>query len=185
MLRAALDEFVHIGYHGATVRGIAARAGLSVPGIYHYYASKQHMLLTILEYTMAELLRRAEAAQAEGRDPVERFSLQVEHLALFHTHRAELGFVGAAEKRSLDPENSRVIAALRTSQQRLVDTEVTAAVRAGRFRVDKPHERARAIVTMCTALPTWWRQEGPYRPEEIAAQYVAFALDLMAQPVLV
>ncbi len=103
MLRAALDEFVHIGYHGATVRGIAARAGLSVPGIYHYYGSKQHMLMSIMEYAMCDLLRRARAAQADGRDPVERFSLQVEHLVLFHTHRAELGFVGAAEKRSLAP----------------------------------------------------------------------------------
>ena len=182
VLRAALDEFLHIGYHGATVRDIAARAGLSVPGIYHYYASKQHMLVKILEYTMADLLQRAEAAQAEGRDPVERFSLLVEHLALFHTHRAELGFVGAAEKRSFDPGNGQKIAALRTSQQRLVDREVDDAVRAGQFRADKPHERARAIVTMCTALPTWWRPDGPYSPEQIAEQYVTFALDLMKRP---
>ena len=179
VLRAALDEFVHIGYHGATVREIAGRAGLSVSGIYHYYGSKQHMLMAIMEYTMNDLLRRARGAQAEGRDPVERFSLQIEHLVLFHTHRAELGFVGAAEKRSLSSENSRKIAALRTLQQRLVDTEVEAAVNSGRFRSDNPHERARSIVTMCTALPTWWRPEGQYAPEEMASQYVAFAKDLM------
>lgn len=179
VLRAALDEFVHIGYHGATVRSIAARAGLSVPGIYHHYDSKQQMLMAIERYTMADLLARAEAARAEGGDPVERFSLLVELLALYHTHRAELGFVGAAEKRSLDPANSRVIARQRTRQQRMVDREVTDAVRAGQFRADKPHERARAIVTMCTALPTWWRPDGVYSPEQIAKQYVTFALDLM------
>lgn len=179
VLRAALDEFVHIGYHGATVREIAGRAGLSVPGIYHYHSSKQHMLMAIMEYTMCDLLRRARAAQADGRDPVERFSLQIEHLVLFHTHRAELGFVGAAEKRSLNPENSRRIAGLRTLQQRLVDKEVDDAVQLGEFRSDSPHERARSIVTMCTALPTWWRPEGPYTPEEMASQYVTFARDLM------
>jgi AcrR family transcriptional regulator/DNA-binding Xre family transcriptional regulator len=179
VLRAALDEFVHIGYHGATVRSIAARAGLSVPGIYHHYDSKQQMLMAIERYTMADLLARAEAARAEGRDPVERFSLLVELLALYHTHRAELGFVGAAEKRSLDPANGKAIARQRTTQQRMVDREVTDAVRAGQFRADKPHERARAIVTMCTALPTWWRPDGIYSPEQIAEQYVTFALDLM------
>jgi AcrR family transcriptional regulator/DNA-binding XRE family transcriptional regulator len=179
VLRAALDEFVHIGYHGATVRSIAARAGLSVPGIYHHYDSKQQMLMAIEQYTMADLLARAEAARAEGHDPVERFCLLVELLALYHTHRAELGFVGAAEKRSLDPGNGKVIARQRTRQQRMVDREVTDAVRAGQFRADKPHERARAIVTMCTALPTWWRPDGLYSPEEIAEQYVTFALDLM------
>ena len=182
VLHAALEEFVDVGYHGATVRGIASRAGLSVSGIYHYYPSKQHMLVAILDYTMADLLRRARGAQAEGRDPVERFSLQIEHLVLFHTHRAELGFVGAAEKRSLEPENALRIGALRTQQQRLVDTEVEDAVRLGHFRSDSPRERARAIVTMCTALPTWWRPEGPCSPGDMAAQYVAFAQDLMLRP---
>ncbi|HYZ54585.1 MAG TPA: helix-turn-helix domain-containing protein [Streptosporangiaceae bacterium] len=179
VLRAALDEFLAIGYHGATVRGIAARCGLSVSGIYHYYASKQQMLVTILDLTMTELLVRARAAQAEGRDPVERFSLLIEHLALFHTHRRELGFVGASEMRSLDPGNRARIADLRTVQQRMVDREVEDAIRQGRFRTDHPHDATRAVVTMCTALPTWWRPDGPLTAEQIAERYVGFALDLM------
>jgi AcrR family transcriptional regulator/DNA-binding XRE family transcriptional regulator len=179
VLRAALDEFVEIGYHGATVRGIAARCSLSVSGIYHYYTSKQQMLHTILDLTMTELLMRAHAACAEGRDPVERFSLLVEHLALFHTHRRDLGFVGASEMRSLDADNHHKIATMRTTQQHMVDYEVDAAVRDGRFRCDHPHEAARAVVTMCTALPSWWRPDGPLSPEQIAEQYVGFALDLM------
>jgi AcrR family transcriptional regulator/transcriptional regulator with XRE-family HTH domain len=179
VLRAALDEILAIGYHAATVRGIAARAGLSVSGIYHYYASKQHMLVTILDLTMADLLARARAAHEEGRDPVERFCLLVEALVLFHTHRRELGFVGAAEMRSLEPANRARIAELRTVQQRMVDREVAEAVRLGRFRADHPHEAARAVVTMCTALPTWWRPDGPLSPEQVAAQYVGFARQMM------
>jgi Transcriptional regulator len=179
VLRAALDEILEIGYHGATVRGIAARCGLSVAGIYHYYTSKQQMLLTILDLTMTELLMRARAAQAEGRDPVERFSLLIEHLALFHTHRRELGFVGASEMRSLDADNRPKITEMRTIQQRMVDQEVEDAVREGRFRADYPHEAARAAVTVCTALPTWWRPGGALSPEQVAEQSVGFALDLM------
>jgi AcrR family transcriptional regulator len=179
VLRAALEEFLEIGYHGATMRGIASRCGLSVPGLYHHYASKQHMLLEILDLTMTELLERAGAARAQGRDPVERFSLLVEHLALFHTHRRELGFVGASEMRSLDTENRVKIAEMRNTQQRLVDEEVRGAVRDGHFRDDHPYEASRAVVTMCTALPNWWRPGGRLSPEQVAAQYVGFALDLM------
>ena len=179
VLRAALDEFLAIGYHGATVRGIAARAGLSVSGIYHYYTSKQHMLVAILDLTMTDLLARSEAARAEGRDAAERFCLLVEHLALYHTHRSELGFVGATEMRSLEPANRQRIAEQRTVQQRMVDREVEDAVREGVFRADHPHEAARAVVTVCTALPTWWRPGGPLSPEQIAEQYVGFALDVM------
>jgi len=179
VLRAALDEFLAIGYHGATVRGIAARCGLSVSGIYHYYTSKQQMLVTILDLTMTDLLARARSAQSEGRDPVERFSLLVENLALYHTHRRELGAVGASEMRSLDAENRATIAEQRTQQQRMVDHEVEDAVRLGRFRADHPREAARAVVTMCTALPTWWRPDGPLRPEQVAEQYIGIALDVM------
>lgn len=179
VLRAALDEFLAIGYHGATVRGIAARAGLSVSGIYHYYTSKQQMLVTILDLTMTDLLARAHAAVAEGRDAGERFCLLVEHLALYHTHRRELGFVGATEMRSLAPANRQRIAVQRTVQQRMVDRSVEDAVRERRFRADHPHEAARAVVTMCTALPTWWRPDGPLTAEQVAEQYVGFALDMM------
>ncbi|KMS86613.1 helix-turn-helix domain-containing protein [Prauserella rugosa] len=179
VLHAALDEFVEIGYHGATVRSIAARSGFSVSGIYHYYTSKQQMLVAILERAMTELLARAKAAQSEGRDPVQRFSLQVEHLALFHTHRRELGFVGASEMRSLEQPSRRAIAEMRTAQQRMVDDEVRAAVRLGEFRNDHPHEAARATVTLCTALANWWRPEGHFSPEQTAEQYVEFSLAMM------
>lgn len=179
VLRAALAEFLDIGYHGSTVRGIASRCGLSVSGLYHYYPSKQHMLRAIFDYTMDDLLRRSHAARAEGEDAVTRFGLLVENLALYHTHRRELGFVGASEMRGFDAANRTEIAHLRTVQQHMVDEEVAHAVREGHFRPDHPYEASRAVVTMCTALTGWWRPEGPLSPAEIAAQYVGFAYDLM------
>jgi AcrR family transcriptional regulator len=179
VLTAALEEMLELGYHGATVRGIAARCGLSVPGIYHYYPSKQQMLYRILHLTMAELLARAEGARRSGEDPVQRFSNLIEHLALFHTRRRELGFIGAREMESLAPDNRSTIARMRISQQRMVDREVAAAVERGEFQPFDPHSAARAVVTMCTALPTWWRPSGPASAEEIAAQYVRFGLDVM------
>jgi len=179
VLDAALAEFLEIGYHGASVRGIAQRCGLSVSGLYHHYESKQAMLRRILDLTMTELLRRSRAAREEGRDPVSRFCLLVECLVLFHTHRRELGFVGASEMRSLEAANRREIARLRTEQQRMVDGEVTAAARQGRFRSRHPHEASRAVVTMCTALSQWYQAEGPLTPEQIAAEYVEFALGMM------
>lgn len=179
VLAAALDAFITVGYHGSTMREIATRCGLSVSGIYHYYPSKQQMLMTLLELTMGELLARARAAREAGNDPVERFSFLIEHLALFHTHRLELGFVGASEMRSLDPDNHDTIAQLRHEQQHMVDAEAQAAIRTGQFRSTHPDEAARAAVTMCTALPTWWRRGGRLSPEQIAKQYVGFAFDLL------
>ncbi len=178
-LAAGLAAFLEFGYHGATMRDIAQRAGLSVPGVYHYYPTKQDILVDVLALTMEDLAWRTAAARAEGETAVERFALLVECLALYHTHRRELGFVGASEMRSLVPFQRRRIADQRRAQQGQVDEEVEAACRQGWFSVLRPREASRAVVTMCTALPQWFDGEGPLGADQVAAHYVEFALDLM------
>ena len=178
-LRGALSAFLEFGYHGATMRAIAERANISVAGLYHYYASKQDLLVALLDLTMTDLLVRSSTARAQGRDPVERFALLVECLALYHTHRRELGFVGASEMRSLSPEAHLGVAAARREIQRMVDHEVQDAVNCGAFQTSRPNEAARAVVTMCTALPQWFQADGPATADQVAAQYVEFSLDLV------
>ncbi|GAA1561182.1 hypothetical protein GCM10009789_13030 [Kribbella sancticallisti] len=180
-LAAALAAFLEVGYHGATIRDIAQRAGLSVPGVYHHYASKQEMLVAILDLTMEDLQARMRAARTEGADPVERFALLVECLALFHTHRRELGFVGASEMRSLEPVAHERVAASRRAVQRMVDLEVEHATRDGSFTTPHAHEASRAVVTMCTALSQWFQTGGPASAEEVARLYVDLALNLVGR----
>lgn len=179
VLRGALSAFLEYGYHGASMRTIAERAGISVAGLYHYHPSKHDMLVALLDLTMTDLLARSTAARNEGGNPVERFRLLVECLALYHTHRRELGFVGASEMRSLSADARRSVAAARREVQRMVDDEVERGVRRGDFRTPRPKDAARAVVTLCTALPQWFRVPGPSTAEQVAAQYVEFALDLV------
>jgi AcrR family transcriptional regulator len=178
-LAGALEAFVELGYHGATIRVIAQRAGLSVPGVYHHWPTKQHLLVALLDLTMDDLLERARAARAEGDGPVERFTRLVECLVLYHTHRRELGFIGASEMRSVDKPDRARIAAARTEVQRMVDEEVAEGCRRGLMSTPLPKEAARAVVTMCTALPQWWSPGGVSSPEVVARQYVDFALDVV------
>lgn len=179
VLSSALDAFLESGYGGASVRDIARRCGLSVPGLYHHYASKQDMLVELLEIYMDSLLWRTAAARAEGHDPFTRFALIIECLALHHTYRRALAFIGLSEMRSLEPTNRERILGLRIHQQRMVDAEAQEAHRLGAFRTPSPHEASRAVVTMCTSIPHWYRPHGQATPEEIARMYVGFALDVM------
>ncbi|MFB6674291.1 TetR family transcriptional regulator [Streptomyces sp. NPDC056390] len=179
VLSAAIAVFVETGYHGATVRTIAHRAGMSVPGVYHHYRSKQELLAKILDLAMTELLWRVPAARNEGATPTERVGLIVESMALFHTHRRELAFIGSSEMRSLELANRRRIAGLRNHIQYILDREIDEAVREGSLTTDHPRDGARAISTMCTSLPQWFRADGPRTPEQIAAEYARFALDLL------
>lgn len=179
VLTAALDSILETGYHAASIRDVARRAGMSVPGLYHHYASKQDMLVAILDFTMRDLVARINGALDEGETAIDRFCLLIECLTLYHSHRRELAFVGSSEMRSLDAGNRTHIVAMRNHVQALVDEQVKAAVADGSFRIDSPHVAARAVVTMCTAVAAWYRSGGPTPPEELADQYVGFAMDIM------
>jgi AcrR family transcriptional regulator len=180
-LVAALEAFLEVGYHGSTMRDIARRAGLSVPGIYHHYPSKQEMLLKILDTAMADLNRRCELVVAETSTGscVERFSLLIENLVLFHTHRRDLGFIAATEMRSLEQPGKARIVAMRKRIQQLIDIVVERGHEQGIFTVDAPHEAARAVVTMCTGLAQWFSPAGTATPDQIAHWYVGYALGLV------
>jgi len=182
VLAAAITSFVRTGYHGATMRSIARLAGISVPGVYHHYASKQELLVITLDLTMDDLTWRLLAASREGTDGLARVRLMVEALALFHTHRWELAFIGASEMRSLEPVNRRRIAAQRNHVQHLLDDAIDQAIADGAVHTPSPRHAGRAIATMCTSLPQWFHLGGPATPERIASQYAQFAVGLLARP---
>lgn len=179
VLAAAIASFVEVGYHGTTVRALARRAGTSVPGLYHHYRDKQEVLVRILDLTMDELHWRVRAARAEGGDGVERVRLIVEALALFHTHRRDLGFIGASEMRSLLPGDRARIARSRSRIQQMLDDEIATACAGGAITTPHPRAAGRAIATLCTGISQWYRAGGAAAPEEIAAQYGRFALDML------
>lgn len=180
VLSAAVDAFNEVGYHGATVRDIARRCGLSVAGIYHHYAGKQEMLYAALSYTMDELEWRSDAAAAEGGDdPVERFKLQIETLALSHMHWLAQAAIGSSEMRSLTPGNRTIIIRRRALLQRRIEKDVHKAVAAGSFRVKYPREAVRGIAAMCISTGQWYKSDGELTPEQIAKRCVDTSLDMM------
>ena len=173
LLGAALECFVEHGYHGTAIRTVATRAGLSVPGLYHHYPSKQALLVGIAESAMADLYARSTAALAEaGADVEDRFALLIECLVLVHAYRWEHAFIAASEIRSLEPAARARHIAARDRQQKLLDDVVAEAVRGGRLNAPHPKDASRAVTTMCTGVASWYRAGGPLSPEELAGRYV-------------
>jgi AcrR family transcriptional regulator/DNA-binding XRE family transcriptional regulator len=179
ILESATEAFVRTGYHGASMRSIASLARLSVPGLYHHYRSKQDILLAVLTLTMEDLLWRVKAARNEGSNPVERIALVVESLALFHLLRHDMAFIGASEMRSLEPANRQRITQFRDEVQQVLDVEIESAIGNRGPEVPHTHTAGRAIATMCTSLPQWFKSGGVTTEQEMAVEYAAFALRIL------
>jgi AcrR family transcriptional regulator len=183
ILLAALLCFVEKGYHGATTREIAQRAGLSVPGVYHHFASKQVLLEKLIDDTMDDLIELTERAlDAAQPNPVERFDAVVVAHVMFHTDRPEESFIGNSELRSLAPAALERIVGKRDRQQRIFDRVVGEGIEAGAFDTRWPRETSRAVVTMCTAVANWYRRDGSRSADEIVEIYRQIARQTVGCP---
>ena len=172
MLASALACFTEQGYHGTTIRQVAARTGLSVPGLYHHYPSKHALLVAIMSHAMSDLWTRSRQAVDEAGPSVSRqFELLVECLVLFHARRRELAFIAYSEIRSLDAAARAEHIAARDRQQRLMDEIVQEGAAAGIFGTPYPREASTAVITMCTGVAQWFQSDGALTPEELAERY--------------
>ncbi|MEO6512124.1 MAG: TetR/AcrR family transcriptional regulator [Nocardioides sp.] len=176
ILEAALEAFAEKGYHGTTTRQLATRSGLSVPGIYHHYPSKQDILFDLMMVIIEELLdrsRRALASSAE--DPRSQFDALVESLLRFHMFRARGAIVSTSELRSLEPENRAAYVARRDEQQRMLDKIILAGVEGQNFTTQYPADASRAIASMCVGVANWYRPDGAFSVETLLEHYLSIA----------
>ena len=179
-LRAALGVFARHGYHGASIRTIAESAGLSVPGLYHHYKSKQAILAALVDASMAEMLAHTGAAAEDaGEDPVARFRNVVECLARFHMARRDQAFVASTEMRSMDPDVRAHHICQRDAQQAMLEEAIRAGVDSGDFTCEYPEDAARAIASLCVSIASWYRPDGPSTADEVVARHLEFALGMV------
>lgn len=78
IIEAANRLFVQNGFHGTSMRQIAAQAGLALGGIYNHFASKEDIFLAVLMryHPVFSLLPELESAQG---DTVEEFIRDAAH----------------------------------------------------------------------------------------------------------
>ena len=182
-LTAALDVFVRHGYHGASIRAVAEAAGLSVPGLYHHYSSKQALLGALVGAVMDELLARSEAAAADSDgSPLTLFDHLVEVVVATSIHRRDLTFLASSEIRSMEPELRTRNIAQRDRQQHLLAEAVRAGVAEGTFDCAYPGDAARAVASLCVSVSSWYRPDGPLSADEIVERYLGFARAIAGAP---
>ncbi|MFD7708535.1 TetR/AcrR family transcriptional regulator [Streptomyces sp. NPDC059786] len=182
ILLHAMEAFNEHGYHGTSVRDIAARVGVTVPALYYHYENKQALLATLLETSMKDVLDRCRAAAAEaGDDPRARFCAMIEAIVLYMAHRKGLAFLDT-EIRSLEPANRARYVALRDYLEHMLLDTVRAGTARGVFTTPIPADAVRAVLIMCQGVANWYRTQGPLTAEEIARRHVLLSLGTVGHP---
>jgi AcrR family transcriptional regulator len=176
---AACEVFAERGFHGASVRDIAQRAGVSMAALYHYYAGKQELLGAVLAEATETYFRMCRTALADaGDDPADRLAALVGATILFLVeHRRQSVLLSApAVEEAVAPERRREMAA---AGSRLFADVIEDGVARGTFRTPYPDNARRTVVAACNAIVQWYDPDGPISPDELIAQYVHVALTVV------
>jgi AcrR family transcriptional regulator len=178
---AAREIFAERGYHGASVRDVARRAGLSLSALYHWHASKQELLAALLEESVNDYFHTCDTALREaGTDPVSRLTAIVRATVDYRVRRRVESTIAAREFRNLEPRHARRLVTLRESATRLFQEIIDDGVHAGVFHCAHPDDARRAIQASCNAIAQWYRPDaGDVTPEVLADRYVAIALRIV------
>jgi AcrR family transcriptional regulator len=182
ILRAALEAFSEVGYHGAPVRDIAARVGVTVPTLYYHHENKEAILFSLLDVSITRLHGLCQAALADAVDsPEARFLNLVECVVIYMANAGKLARLDA-EIRVLSPALRKIYSAKRHEIETIFVQVIDAGVQTGVFRVLSPADTARALLGMYQAIPTWFQPRGRVNAPELARRYKDISAHTVGAP---
>jgi AcrR family transcriptional regulator len=177
VFRAAGQLFRQKGFEAATVREIAAAAGM-LPGSLHYrYASKEELLLALMERGITSAVAAVRLAIAGVGDPLERMRAALRaHLHLL-VRDDEAIYVLLYEGRSLSGPAREHMVRLRDRYDALWDGLLHAAAGTGRIRPEVDLRLVRLfLLGGVNWAAQWFSPGGTYSADEVADAFADMVL---------
>jgi AcrR family transcriptional regulator len=185
LVRVAARLFREKGFKGTTVRDIAQAADMRSGSPFYHFASKQDLLLAVIEEAVASALQRTEEAvggAAAALPAIERFARLVRaQYGILHDHGSDANIVILLEWRSLTPEQQTAVRPLKKRYDGLWQQVIDDLHAEGRLGADP--KLARRLILGAINYTTWFRPRsraaGSVGLQEMAEQTVR----LFLQPV--
>lgn len=184
--RAAVELFARLGYHATSMRAIAAAAGVQPAAIYHWYPSKEAILIQLQNEFMDRLTENVVAAVERLEHPALRLAAAVrEHVAYHGLHTRE-AFVTDSEIRALADDARDALLAQRDAYQERFVGMISGGVAEGSLRTSDARVATYAILLQCTGVALWFDPAGSLELSAVADLHVELVLgSLGASPELI
>jgi TetR/AcrR family transcriptional regulator, cholesterol catabolism regulator len=175
--RAAARVFAQKGYDQTSVQQLTDEIGLAAGGLYHYFPSKEQLLIRICDQLVESLLERATDLLASHEDPEQQLRALVRLWVGQVIEYRDNMLVFQQERHIIERgERWRGTRSSRKQFERLVE-ETIGQVQAARpdLRLDRRIALS-ALLGMVNYTAQWYRPRGRLGPNEIADGYVDLLL---------
>ena len=171
VLAAAVQMFAEYGYHAATMRDIARMAGIQAASIYYHYASKQALLVEVMETHMRQLNANLEHIVSKQDTVQQRLYEAISNHIRLHTNYKSEFFIIDTEIRALKGENRAEVLALRDLYEDLFQKLLREGMDQGVLRQTDVKVSSYAIIAMCTEVAQWFRPSGRLSVQQVIEIY--------------
>jgi TetR/AcrR family transcriptional regulator, cholesterol catabolism regulator len=179
VLRAAVSLFAETGYHGTSMRQIAAAADLKAGSIYNHFTSKAEILAGAIYGTSREYIDGVlEAIRGVKTAPDKLRAALAWHIE-YHVTRSEEVRVADRELNALPPDVREAVLAIRDSYQVAFESVLQQGERENAWRVPDIPVVSFALLTMWSSVEVWYRSEGRLSLAEIIEVYTELALAMV------
>jgi AcrR family transcriptional regulator len=158
------------------MRAIAAAARVQPAAIYHWYSSKEAILIQLQDDFMEQLTANVVAAMDRHDRPALRLAAAVREHVVFHGLHPRAAFVTDSEIRALTEGPRRDLIAKRDDYQAMFSAEIRDGIRDGSLRASDAHVATYAILLQCTGVALWFDPRGPLKLEQVAELHVELVL---------
>jgi len=183
---AALELFAKLGYHATSMRAIATAAKVQPAAIYHWYPSKEAILIQLQDDFMDRLTERVLEAVDRHDRPALKLAAAVRAHVIFHGIHSRAAFVTDSEIRALAPRPRKALVAQRDVYQERFGEWIRGGIADGSLHATHAEVATYAILLQCTGAALWFDPDGPLAVDEVAEAYVELVLgSLQAKPALI
>ncbi len=170
----AARVFAHHGYDQTSVPQLADELGLAAGSLYHYFGSKEQLLIAICDQLMDPLLDEARTITAGDDGPTTQLQALV-HLWVAHViERRNHMLVFQQERHVIDHGDQwRQVRDRRKQFERLMESVLERVHANGDARLADARLSLAALLGMVNHTAQWYRPRGRLTAAEIADGYVA------------
>ncbi len=170
ILRAALDAFHTKGYGQTSVRDLAESVGMSIAGMYHYFATKEDLLFAIIDTSVNRLLTALTAARDSATDPEARLrAMLAATIRIVVENRAEIRIlIDNADK--LPTKRQEQIRLKRREGLLMVRREIEVLQARGQLKKLDVNVATFALNGMANWIYYWYSAEDAITPLELTEQ---------------
>lgn len=177
----SIDLFYKKSYFASSTSDIARAAGIKKASIYYHYSNKEDILFDIFKTTMIDLDANLERHIGGVEDTEERMRMAIYSHIIFHIDRQKEVLIADSELRGLTAKNYKEIVKMRDDYERKFQSVIKKGIEEGIFADRDFKVISYGIITVCTAVSTWFKNSGRLSKEEVARIYADFIFEGLKQ----